>query len=306
VAIPLPAWVDVKPSDFVAAAEGGARIGAQMNDIATNAALKRAEIAQQAQEASIRAASDAQTHELEGQRMAIQSAQEQSQIGLAKQKAEQESEQVGRLYQAQQSADTRTQQLVAAGVPPLEARLRATMEVGPESLGDTLSGVVSLAKDVQSSNFVPHAIQVPGVGPVLMGSPGHASAVKLPQGWEQTTDNGVQVQRNAVTGEERALPGTQRPSTDLQNENEVIRLNTQRDKLMSDNERYSEMLETGDPPDPSWTKEQKAQYSSLKKRLSDIDTQIDRFSGTPPMDTGTVTGTNSTSSGLKYSIVPAQ
>ena len=144
----VPAWLDTRPADFTAAAEGGARLGLEAKSQADQQAQEQQRIGLQAQAQRQQVAQTQAQLALETERQAAAQAEAQQRLQLETQAA-------ARKFQAQQGY----QQAIQQGADPVHAML----QFGP-LMGESLAGLgpLSLSQTrMQQASIPPQPVNGP-------------------------------------------------------------------------------------------------------------------------------------------------
>jgi hypothetical protein len=138
--------------------------------------MRRAQLAQQAMEASQRAGIESRGQNIEAQRANVEGE-------VAKQKASLEYQDAAQKFAAQQRYQKTYQQLVAGGATPEDAAMQATLTVGPSSMGsgDTTTGIAQMMRTGQMMAAVPKPFDFGnGVRGVSMNGMAHMAPITKP------------------------------------------------------------------------------------------------------------------------------
>jgi hypothetical protein len=169
----VPPWLDVTPAQFGNAAEAGARLD-----------LQRQQMQQEAQQNALRLQLSKQESDRQFQ---LQTQQNASNMAMKQQQLDMAAQAAARKYQAQQ----KYAQLVASGMDPATAML----QVGPE-LGVSLTGAAQLAR--QSAPVPPPQSLDDGA---ITYNGRYYPPPKAATEWDDETVDGQLMQRNKATGE---------------------------------------------------------------------------------------------------------
>lgn len=189
MAVEIPPWLNVGPQTYLQAAESGMRLNQQAQQFAAQMDMERQRMAQQAamakMELQVKQDMAEQSAQREQQKLLIDQAAQQAELGLRTASLDQTKQQFGLVLQ-QQAAKTqaqmryaaRMQQLTSQGQEPGEAASQALLEIGP-SLGVPLSGLGQLAHAMRTKATVPQGLET------VIDEDSGEEFYKTPQGYRQ-------------------------------------------------------------------------------------------------------------------------